>query len=149
MTHTEEPKEGHLLLGLAVAAAIATGLGIFLRSEKGAEVKEEVSERAKKIAKKFDATREDLQERVKESFGEVSDDLEEKYLQIQGILLAQADDMGDVAEMSKDKYEEMVDTAVKKYAKGREWTSDAVGNLTRTLKRDWKTFKQDIKQDLK
>lgn len=144
MTHTEDHKTGHPLLGLAVATAIATGLGIFLRSEKGEEVREGVSDRAKKIAKKFTATRQDLQERVKESFGEVSDDLEEKYVKIQGLLLAQADEMGDGAEMSKEKYEEMVDVAVKKYAKGREWTTDAVGKLSKTLKSEWKSFKQDI-----
>ncbi|MEK9160171.1 MAG: YtxH domain-containing protein [Patescibacteria group bacterium] len=144
MTHAEEPKEGHFLLGLAVTAAIATGLGIFLRSEKGEEFRDEVSDRAKKIAKNFNATRAELQERVKETFGQVTDDLEEKYLEIQGMLMAQADDMKDGAEMSKEKYEEMVDKAVKKYAKGREWTTDAVGNLSRTLKRDWKNFKQDI-----
>lgn len=145
MTHTEDHKEGHLLLGLAVTAAIATGLGIFLRSEKGEEVREEVKDRAEKIAKKFNATREELQEHVQETFGEVTDDLEEKYLEIQGILLAQADELEDGAEMSKEKYEEMVDKAVKKYAKGREWTKDALENLERTLKRDWKNFKQDIR----
>lgn len=145
MTHTEENKEGHPLLGLAVAAAIAAGLGIFLRSEKGEVVREEVKDRAEKIAKKFNATREDLQARVQETFGEVTEDLEEKYLEIQGILLAQADELEDTAEMSKEKYEEMVDKAVKKYAKGREWTKDSLENLSHTLKRDWKNFKQDIR----
>ena len=144
MTQTEEPKEGHALLGLAVAAAIATGLGLFLRSEKGEEVREELADRAKKIAKKFNATREDLQERVKDTFGELNDDLEEKYLEIQGILMVQSDELKDGVEMTKEKYEEMVDKAVKKYAKGREWTADATTKLGRNLKRDWKNFKQDI-----
>lgn len=144
MSNKEETKVGHPFLGLAVAAALATGLGIFLRSEKGEEVREEVQDRAKKIAKRFNASREELQERVKESFGEVSEELEEKYLKIQGILMAQADEMGDSVEMTKEKYEEMVDASVKKYAKGREWTADAVSNLSQTLKRDWKSFKKDL-----
>lgn len=142
MTHTADHTRNQVLLGLAVAGAIAAGLGLFLRTEKGEEVKEEVTHRAKQIAKRFNKTREELQETVREAFGEVSDELESKYLEIQGILMAEADEMKD--DLTKDRYEEMVDKAVKKYAKASDWSERSIESLTRALKHDWKAVKEDL-----
>lgn len=139
MTHTDTHKGHPALLGLAVAAAIAAGLGMFLRSEKGEEVRDEVSDRAKKIAKRFNKSRKELQESIHDAFGEVNEDLEAKYLELQGMLMT---DLDDAKDLTQEKYDALVDKAVKKYAKGREWTEDAVAKLTRSLKRDWKNVKQ-------
>ncbi len=139
MTHTDTHKGHPALLGLAVATAIAAGLGMFLRTEKGEDVREEVSDRAKKIAKRFNKSRKELQESIHDAFGEVNEELEAKYLELQGMLMAEADDTKD---LTQEKYEEMVDKALKKYAKGREWTEDAVSKLNRSLKRDWNSLKQ-------
>lgn len=132
---------------LAIAAAIAAGIGLFLKSDTGEEIKEEVMERGKKVAKKFNKTRKQVQGVVQEAFGEVRDDLEEGYVHLQGELLADVDALKDKAALKKREYEEMVDEAVERYGKDRKWTSNALTHLKKDLKEDWVNLKEDLAKD--
>lgn len=124
-------RESSGLLKWAIAGTIATGLGLFLTSRKGVEIREEVAERGKKAAKKFKKNREEFQKTVKDTFGEVRSDLEEGYLELQSEVLANIEEAKD---MTESKYQKMIDTVVDKYSKTRDWSASAVKNLKKKLK---------------
>ncbi len=141
MEHQEN--SGHpTLKGLAVAAILAAGVGLLLRTEKGQEIKEDIAERAKHVAKQFNKTRKEIQDEVMAAFGSLSDELEEDYLEIQGHLLAKVDDLKDKKELTQEKFEEMSDKLVDKFSKGREWSEDAISNLKSSLRKEWKHIKE-------
>lgn len=132
------------LMGLAIAAAIAAGLGFLFKTEKGKEIREDISHRASDLAKNFNKTRERVQEEIRNAFGHLSEELEEDYLEIQGNLFAKMDEGRNKKELLQKDYEDMVDEVVKKFAKGRKWTEDSVNSLTKTLKSDWKEISSNF-----
>ena len=142
-THDQDVKDthGHPLLGLAIAGALAAGIGLFLRSEKGHEVREDVSVKAKELASRFQQKREDLQEKVSKVFGELTDDLETSYLEVQGKILADVHSMKKGAELTRDKFDDMVDKAVDEFTKDRKWSEGVAKELKSNLKQDWKEIK--------
>jgi gas vesicle protein len=152
MTHTathqdpalkdEEANEGHsALFGLAIAGALAAGLGLFLRSEKGHELRDDLKDKAKDLAERFQQKREDLQEKVSNVFGELTDDLETSYLEVQGKVLADVHSLKKGADLTKEKFDQMVDKAVEEYSKQRQWSEGVTKELKTNLKQDWKEIK--------
>lgn len=135
----EQDKGGHsALFGLAIAGALAAGIGLFLRSDKGHEMQEELKTRAKDVAQRFKQKREELQEKVKDVFGELSDELETTYLEVQGKVLAEVHSLKKGVELTQDKFSDLVDEAVDEYSKSREWASSVSKKLKVQLKKDWK-----------
>lgn len=148
MTHHSQNSDhdvqesGHsALFGLAIAGALAAGLGLFLRSEKGHEVREDVSEKAQELAKRFQQKREDLQNKVSKVFGELSDDLETSYLEVQGKVLADIHSLKKGVELTQDKFDQLVDKAVDQFSKEREWSAGVSKDLKNTLKKEWQEIK--------
>lgn len=133
-------------LGLAVAAAIATGMGILYNSNKAKRVKEEFKEKAAEMAQNFHKKRSEIKRNVESIFGEVSDELEEIYIDLHGRLMAEVDELKDKAELTEEKYDTLVDQVVEEYSQGREWSRDMVRNLKDDLVDDWKQFKKNLKE---
>ncbi len=151
MTHTQNhtqdthENQGHsALLGLAIAGALAAGLGLFLRSEKGHEIREDISEKGRELAKGFQQKREDLQEKVSTVFGEVTDDLEGAYLEVQGKVLADLHSLKKGVQMTQEKFEDLVDKAVEDFSKERKWSEGVAKELKTNLKQDWKELKSQF-----
>jgi len=139
-TPTNEKKGGNPLsagLGIAIAVALGATLGILFAPKEGAETQKELMEKAKELAKNFKKTRKQMQDTLQEIFGEVTESLEKNYLELQGNILAQIDEIKDKAEFTKDKYDEIVTEAVKQYAKGKKWTEKSINALTKELQKDW------------
>ena len=101
-------------------------------------MQEDLKTRAKDVAHRFKQKREELQEKVTDVFGELSDDLETTYLEVQGKVLAEVHSLKKGVELTQDKFSDMVDEAVDEYAKTREWASSVSKKLKAQLKKDWK-----------
>jgi len=141
MTHSTQTHDHSTLFGLAIAGALAAGLGLFLRSEKGQEVREDLSEKAHELAQRFQQKREDLQGKVSKVFGDLSDDLETSYLEVQGKVLADIHSMKKGANLTQDKFESLVDKVVEQFSEDRKWSSSVSKELKSHLKQDWKEVK--------
>lgn len=140
-TKKEDQKGGHPLstgLGLAVAMGIGATLGILFAPKEGTETQKDLMQKGKELAKNFKKTRKEIQETLQSTFGEVSEMLEKSYLELQGNILAQVDDIKDKAELTREKYDEIVENAVKQFSKGKKWTEKNINALTKELQKDWK-----------
>lgn len=139
-------KHHHLgrTLGIAAAAVIGAAIGIMFAPKSGEETREEIMQKAKNIAKKFDMTREDIQKNVKEVFGEVSDDLEKAYLEIRGSILAYAEEINEKNKLTQKEYNELVDEVVKDYSKGKKWAEKTIEHLIKNIQKTWKEAKEDL-----
>ena len=125
-------------LGFAIAMALGASLGILLAPKKGTETQKDISEKAAELAKKFKKTRKEMQESLENIFGEVTKELEENYLELQGNILAAVDDIKDQAELTEKIYDEIVQDAVEQFSKSKKWSEKSIHSLMKELKKDWK-----------
>lgn len=134
---------GKTVLALAVAATIASGLGLLFGTRKGEEIQEDIKDKATEVASKFNKTREQVQGQIKKSFDEVSDDLEHAYVEVHSIVLTELDARKEKTPLKKSEFDKLVDSAVKEFSKGREWTTEKLKKLSQTLKEDWEELKSN------
>jgi ElaB/YqjD/DUF883 family membrane-anchored ribosome-binding protein len=97
----------------------------------------DTAEQAKRIAQKFRRTRAEMAEMIREVFGEVTEELEKDYLEIRGEIMALVEEMKDSGELTKEKYNQAVDTVVSQFAKGRRWSRTASKKLINSLEDEW------------
>lgn len=132
---------GKKVLALTVAATIATGLGLLFGTRKGEEIQDDIKDKATEMAGKFNKTREQIQDQIKKSFDEISDELEYAYLEVHSILLTELDARKKDSPLKESEFDKMVDGAVKEFSKGRDWTKEKLKKLNQTLKEDWEEVK--------
>lgn len=120
----------------AILAVIGTAVGVFM-AYKSDDVQKEVLSRAKQVAKNFKKTRKEVQKNVQDIFGEVSEDLEKKYLEVQSNVLASVHGLKGPAKFTQKKYHETVDAVVKNSAKAYKWTKESAEKFSKSLKQDW------------
>ncbi len=125
-------------LGLAIAVALGASLGILFAPKKGSETQKDISEKASLLAKKFKKSRGEVQESVKNIFGEVTKELEESYLEVHGNILASLDNIKDEADLTQKKYNEIVQNAVDDLSKDKEWAEKSIKGLIKDLQKEWK-----------
>lgn len=152
MTHTSqkhdltlEENSGHsALFGLAIAGALAAGIGLFLQSERGQEIRAEVSEKAKEVAERFKQKREDLQAKVLDVFGELSDELESSYIEVRGKVLADLHSTKEGVKLTQDKFDEVVEEIVDQFSQKKKWSGKVAKALKTNLKLDWEEIKSQF-----
>jgi uncharacterized protein Yka (UPF0111/DUF47 family) len=135
------PNKSKTVLALAVAVTIASGLGLLFGTRKGEEVQDDVQDKASELASKFNKTREQVQGQIKKSFNEVSDDLENAYVEVHSLILTELDERKEKTPLKESEFNKMVDGAVKTFSNGRDWTTEKLKKLSQTLKEDWEEFK--------
>lgn len=131
-------------MGLAIAATIGTALGL-MYILKETEQEKELKKKADELAKKFHKTRKQIQENVKNIFGDVSEELEKKYLELRGNILAELDYIRERALLDKNKYEALIDRAVKEFSKDKKWPEKSVEELKKELKGEWNEIQEMFK----
>jgi hypothetical protein len=120
----------------AILTVIGTAVGVFM-AYKSEDIQKEVLARAKQAAKSFKKTRKEVQKNVQEIFGEVSEDLEKKYLEVQSNVLASAHSLNGPAKFTQKKYHEIVDAVIKNSSKTYKWTKKTAESFSKNLKQDW------------
>ncbi len=131
-------------LGLAVAAAIGAAIGLVFAPQSGEKTRKDLWNKAQDIASGFNETRESVQKFLTETFGRVSDDLEQAYVEIQGRVLAAIDDLSDKAELTQKRYREIVAEAVISIAEGKDWADKEVQAISKKLEGEWDKVKARI-----
>ena len=125
-------------LGLAVAMALGATLGVLFAPKEGKETQKDLMGKAQELAKNFKKNRVEIQESIQKVFGEVTKELEENYLELEGNILARMDELKDKAELTKQKYEEIVQDTVEQFSKGKKWSGKNIQALIKELQKDWK-----------
>lgn len=125
-------------LGLAIAMALGATIGLFLTPKNGQENQKELMDKAKEVAKRFKKSRADIQETLQNIFGEVSEELEKDYLEVQGNIAAQVEEIKDKAELTHKKYDEIIQDTVEKFSAGKDWTEKSMKAFIKELQKDWK-----------
>lgn len=132
-------------LGLAIAMALGATLGVLFAPKEGSETQKDIMEKAQHLAKKFKKSRADIQKSVKNIFGEVSDELEKNYLELQGNILAQWDHIQDKAELTQRKYNEIVSEKTKEFSRSKKWSEKIIKKLQENFVKDWNELKKSLK----
>ncbi|MBP9717997.1 YtxH domain-containing protein [Candidatus Gracilibacteria bacterium] len=137
-------KPGTSALGIAVAAALGAGLGLLFAPKDGSAMRSKLMDKVKDLAHRFNKNRVQVQEAVKEIFGEITDELEKDYVEIRSHILAAVDEIEDKAKFSKKKYESIVEDTINEFAEGREWATKEKNNLIKNLKEEWENIKEEF-----
>lgn len=153
MTDSVQKKGGYgrkTLLGLAIAAAIASTLGFLYKTDKGEEVRGDIEKKAKDISKRFKKTRQQVEERVKDFYGELTDDFQKNYLELQGEILAELENSKEENKsVTKTQYNKLVDEIVDEFGQGKKWTKEQIQKLTKALDEDWEDLKDEFSNNNK
>lgn len=147
MSHTPDNRSNNLALGalgIAVAGAIGAALGLAFAPQKGEKTRDDIRKKAEELAAGFKQKREDVQKTLTEMFGNVSDDLEQAYVEIRGNILAGLDDLKAKKKATQANFEKLVDEVVDEAAKSGKWAKDKVKAMTDKVKSEWEDFKADI-----
>lgn len=132
-------------LGLAIAAALGAAAGLMFAPQSGAKTRKELGEKAEALATTFKESKEDIQSWLTDTFGTVSDGLEEAYLNIRGHILAAIDEVEDKAKLTQKSYDKIVDSIVKELSKDRDWAEDKIEALAKRFKGEWKKIQPTLK----
>lgn len=137
ITHQKMDKSSSSIgLGLAIAMTLGATLGVLFAPKEGSETQKEIIDKVHELAKKFKKTRKEMQLTIENIFGKVTKELEKNYLELQGNILASLDGVKDSAELSKEKYDEIVKNVVDKFSKGKKWTDKSIKALIKGLQNE-------------
>lgn len=124
-------------LGFAIAMAIGATLGVLFAPKEGSKTQKDVMKKASELAKGFNKGRKEVQEAVQNIFGEVTEEFEKDYLEIQGNVIAAIDELKDKSDLTHKKYKEIVEDTVAAFSKGKHWAKKTIDALTEELQNGW------------
>ncbi len=145
-------KEHHMsttskaLLGVAITAAVGTAVGMIFAPKKMEDLKDEAVKKAKVLAKNFKKTRKDIQNSVKDIFGEVNDELEVLYLKLQGYMMAALHEVKESA--SLDKYKKIAKEAIAEFADEHDFDKSTLNKLAKHLEADFEDMRAKMKEQM-
>lgn len=135
MTTSHPIAQKALILG--VLATIAGTLGWIYSKNDNEEIADDIMDKAKNIAKQFKKTAGQVQETIKDIFGEINDELKKSYLSIQSEILTQIDELKEQGSLTKKKYDNAVEDIVNRYAKETKWGKDQINKLIKNFQANW------------
>ena len=131
-------------LAIALAGIVGAGLGIIFAPKSGEKTREEIAHRAENLAEKFKKSKRDIQHALMKVFGKVSDELEKDYVQIRANVVAEIDALHSKKKFTKERYDTLVEKAIKAYAKGKDWTRESIEDLRRHFEDEWQDMKNSL-----
>ena len=132
----DEKKSSKLGLGLLIGAVLGGLASFFLSPKSGEENREEVVKKVKQLKKLLEEK--EIDKKVKEIFGEVSDEATKIYTQAKEWLIEDLAQLKDAVEhIDKEKYTTAVEKVVKRVHKGVKKDSKQLGKLKKQLMREW------------
>lgn len=146
---TQKKGSGGIILLSMVGAALAAGAGYY------ATHKEEVDREAKKhmdrLAKLYKEKRPEVERRVTEVWGEVSDEAVATYLDVRGAVLhaLEEENLEKTGKMLRKEYDKLVEMAVKQARKSGLLDKDIEKRLEKLFKMDWKEIQKVLEKSAK
>jgi gas vesicle protein len=130
------------LTGLLAAAAGAVG-GLLLAPQSGKQTREDIKKMLNKLSKEVQGGVQDTKDKVKEVFGNVSDEAVAKYKQIKSAVMEKVAEVKTAGkEIDQSKYAMIVEDVVEEYKNDLKSTKDGVKKLVTQLKKDWNKVKK-------
>ncbi len=133
-----------LLAGIVGALAGAIG-GLLLAPKSGKETREDIAKMAKDIADQLKSGSVATKEKVKEVFGEVTEEAKMKYMGIRDALYAKVAAVKSAGEeIDKERYAQIVDDVVDSFKDDLASAKNGVQKMSLMLKKDWLKVKKAI-----
>lgn len=128
--------------GLIVGTVLGALAGIFLAPQSGKENREMVLEVVEKLKKNIDKMA--IDKKVKEIWGEVSEEGVRVYTQVRKGLLVKLEEFRDKwEEIDKEKYISLVEDAVESAKKNSSTTAEKLAKLKKAFVKDWETIMEE------
>lgn len=133
-----------VLAGLLGAVAGAIG-GLLFAPQSGKETREDIAELANKITKQVKTGVTETKDKVKEVFGNVSEEAIEKYKEIRSMIVDKVAALKTVGnEINKEKYSEIVDKVVDEFRDDFNATKNGAVKMASQMKKDWEKVKKAL-----
>ena len=134
------------VLGWTLAAAIGAGLGLLFAPKSGEELREDIKDQAHKLKEKWNLNRQEIQEKVKDIFGEVSEDLEKSYISARSELMAGIEELKEKGEVTKEKFSELIEDILDGVSEKTEYPKKTLDKFKKSLKDEWDNFKENMSE---
>lgn len=142
MTDHKKSAGKFVLAGLLGAVAGAIG-GLLFAPQSGKETREDIAELANKITKQVKTGVTDTKDKVKEVFGNASEEAMEKYKEIRGKIVDKVAALKTVGnEINKEKYAEIVENIVDEFKSDFSATKNGAMKMANQMKKDWEKVKK-------
>lgn len=124
-------------LGVLLGTIIGGLSALFLSPASGKENREEVVKKVSELKRLLQEH--ELEARIKEIFGEVTDEAKKFYFQAKDkVILKTAELKEKISEVDKEKYASLVGLVVKELKKEAKYTEKILEKLEKHLSEDWK-----------
>lgn len=132
------------IAGLLGAVAGAIG-GLLFAPQSGKETREDIAELAAKITKQVKTGISDTKDKVKEVFGNVTEEAIEKYKEIRSTIVDKVAALKTVGnEINKEKYGEIVDNIIDEFKDDFSATKNGAMKMANQMKKDWEKVKKAL-----
>jgi gas vesicle protein len=125
------------IVSFLMFTAIGIFLGFMFAPSTGHENRKQFFKMVKKLKRDMEMNKGEIKAHVWEVFGEVNDELEKGYIEAREHVSAIADILSKEADLTKAKYDEIVEDTVKRVGKARDWTKKSTQNLINELQEEW------------
>lgn len=131
-----------MFLSMALGAALAAGAGYYFSHKE--EVDREAKKKINELAKLFKETRAQVEPKVREVWGIVSEETIAKYMEVRGALLHALEDerVQNAGDLLKSNYEEIVENIVKSARKSGILDAATEKKLEKLFKTDWEKVRE-------
>lgn len=136
----EQKKSSNFGLGLLIGTVLGGLTSFFLSPKSGEENREEAVKKVKQLRKLLEEK--EVDKKVKEIFGEVSNEAVKIYTQAKEWLIEDLAKLEDAVEhIDKEKYTNAVEKVVKRVQKEVKKDSKPLDKLKKQLLREWEKLK--------
>jgi gas vesicle protein len=137
-------KGSFVLAGLLGAIAGAVG-GLLLAPQSGKATRKDIVKLANEISRKIRTETKETKERVKEIFGNVTDEAMAKYNEIKDAVVAKIASLKTAgAAIDGEKYSRVVEDVVSEFKDDLKSTKSGVTKISGYLKKDWEKVKKAL-----
>ena len=132
------------LTGLLAAAAGAVG-GLLLAPQSGKQTREDIKKMLLKLTKEVDTGVKDTKAKVKEVFGEATDEAVAKYKEIKTAVMEKVAEVKTAGkEIDKEKYVMIVEDVAAEFKDDLKVTKNGATKLITQLRKDWEKVKKAL-----
>jgi len=138
-------KKGKFFLAGIFGAIVGTVGGLLFAPQSGQETRKDITLLAKKIADQIKNSASDTQKKVKEVFGQVTDETKQTYNKIQSSLSSRVASVKTAGKLiDKDSYSQIVEDVVAEFKDDLKTTQNGAQKMVGQLKKDWLKVKKAL-----
>ncbi len=142
---TQKPNGRKIFLTGLLAAAAGTIGGLLFAPKSGKETRDDLKKLAVKLNKEVKTNVTDTKTKVKEVFGEATEETIKKYKEIKSAVMNKLAEVKTAGkEIDKNKYAMIVEDVISEFKGDLTATKDGMIKLSAQLKKDWEKIKKTL-----